>query len=248
MEAPQRLLSSNAIVGMAFDRIGNLYVADTNNFRVRKIDLQGIVTTFAGSNGQGDSGDNGSATAAKLTRPAGVAAQYNGNVFIADVVGRLRKVSPSGIITTHAGTGDSPKGGDGGPASAAQIMLPGGITRDSAGNLYVVSTQSRVVRKISTSGVITTIAGTGVNADTGDGGLATNAGIVPTSIAADGSSNLYLGDASIIRKISANGIISTIAGNGIYGSSGGQWSCSKRASLVLDPSDSRGFEWRGILY
>ncbi|MCB4791286.1 MAG: carboxypeptidase regulatory-like domain-containing protein [Elusimicrobia bacterium] len=217
--------------GITVDTSNNVYFTDLNNVRVRKINALGIISTIAGTGIVGFSGDGGSATSAKLVSPVGIKVDALGNIYITDGVNysqatissRVRKISTSGIISTFAGTGTQGYTGDGGPATSAQFYYPFGIAADTSGNVYIsdYDTHSSVVRKINASGTISTIAGTGTAGFSGDGGLATSAKLnMPTGLAIDISSNIYIYDGSRIRKISASDIISTIAGNGTAGYSG----------------------------
>ncbi len=202
--------------GVVVDAAGNLYITDTQNGRIRKVDIDGIITTVAGRGGEGASGDGGPATNALLNRPSDVTVDASGNLYIDDNFSyRIRKVASNGIITTVAG-GTQGYGGDGGPATSASLNNTTGITIDSNGNL--IFADARRVRKISTNGTITTIAGNGTISFGGDGGLATNANLLtPSGLTVDGAGNLYISDSgnNRIRKVSAEGIITTIAGNGV---------------------------------
>jgi len=165
----------------------------------------------------GFAGDGGPAKDAQLNNPDGVAVDRTGNLFIADAFNnRVRKVSPSGIITTLAGGGTSP--GDEGPAVNASLAQPHGLAVDAAGNLFIAEYQGHRIRKVSASGVITTVAGTGKAGFSGDGGPATSAQLSsPWAVAVDGGGNLFIADHGNVRvrKVSAAGIITTVAGNGV---------------------------------
>jgi sugar lactone lactonase YvrE len=209
---------------LAFDPAGNLYVSDWANHRVRRISANGVITTVAG-NGLGGLGiDEGPATAANVTYPTGVAMDATGSLYIADsYYGRIRKVTPAGMISRIAGTGVRGYSGDGGPALDAQLSQPYGMAIDGAGNLFVADLDNNRIRKISAAGVITTVAGTGAAGFSGDNGQAINAAILaPHDVAVDGAGNLYIVDSgnSRIRKVDRNGIITTVAGNGTRGYSG----------------------------
>ncbi len=183
---------------IALDKSGNLYIADTGNNRIRMVTPAGIITTIAGGgatgfNGAGYGGDGGPAVSARLFFPSGLAVDGSGNVFIADTNNlRIRKLSPSGIITTVAGNGTRGWSGDGGHADKAQLTNPTGLKLDNAGNLYIADTAS--VRMVSPAGIITTVAGTGVLGFSGDGGPATSAQLGAWGLAFDGSGNLYVAD------------------------------------------------------
>ena len=210
--------------GVAGDAAGNLYIADTGNYRIRKVSPSGIITTVAGNGAGGFSGDGGPATSGSLSYPHHLAVDAVGNLYIADIYNnRIRKVSPSGIITTVAGGG--PSLGDGGPATSASLNQPGGVAVDAAANLNNAETGNSRNRKVSPSGIITTAAGDGdgVNRYSGDGGPATSASLyMPYGVAVDAAGNLYVADTANhrIRKVSPAGIITTVAGNGQAGYSG----------------------------
>ena len=204
------------------DSSGNLYIADQQNNRVRKVTPYGIITTVAGDGAAGYSGDGGPATAAKLNYTQGVAADNTGNIYIADQHNnRVRKVSATGIITTFAGNGSGSFSGDGGPASAATVNQPAAVAVDNAGNVYICDQNNARIRKVDNAGIITTIAGGG--SSLGDGGPATVARLNwPCNLAIDNLGNVFIADfqANRIRKVSPTGIISTIAGTGTAGYTG----------------------------
>lgn len=205
------------------DGSGNLYIPDLSNERVRKVDSAGIITTVAGTGVRNESGDGGAATSAELTDPIAVAVDANGNLYIAEFAGnRVRKVDTSGIITTAAGGGPlGPTNGDGGPATNAVLNAPFALAFDGAGNLYIGDVTARRVRKVDTSGIITTVAGNGSTTDTGDGGPATKAGFALTGLAADSAGDVFIAESSNrVREVNTAGIINTIAGTGTGGYSG----------------------------
>jgi trimeric autotransporter adhesin len=225
---PATMAGLNGPSGVALDSVGNLYIADQYNSRIRRVAAgSGIVTTVAGNGSEGFSGDGGAATAAALFEPSGVALDSAANLYIADFSNhRIRKVAAgSGIITTVAGNGSESFSGDGGAATAAGLRYPEGVALDSAGNLYIAEWASNRIRKVAArSGIITTVAGNGSFGFSGDGGAATAAGLFsPSGVALDSAGNLYIADWENhrIRKVAAeSGIITTVAGNGSQGFSG----------------------------
>lgn len=182
---------------VAADSAGNIYIAEIFNHVIRKVDhATGNISTVAGTGADGFSGDGGPANMAQLNTPYSIDFDDSGNLYIADRNNnRVRKVDSSGNISTVAGTGASGYSGDGGPATSAAMSQPMGLTVDDDGTLYVVEMNNHVVRKISTAGIITTIAGTGAFGDSGDGGPATSAQLrVPLGVDLDHNGNLYVSD------------------------------------------------------
>jgi len=216
--------SLNQPTDVAVDASGNLFIADDYNNRIRKVSASGIVTTVAGNGAQGFSGDGGPATSAELYYPNGVAVDASGNLFIAEGGNdRIRKVSASGIITTVAGNGTYGFSGDGGPATSASLYVPIDVAVDASENLFIADFDNLRIRKVSASGIITTVVGNGTQGFSGDGGPATSAELYhPTGAVVDVSGNLFIADTynNRIRKVSASGIITTVAGDGIQGFSG----------------------------
>lgn len=219
---------------MDFDADGNLYIADSLAHKVRKIDKNGIITTVAGDGASGDTGDGGPAISARL-HPTGVAVDANGTIYIADRDHyKVRKVTPNGTIHTIAGTGVQGCTGDGDRADQAELSQPFSVTVDSEGNLYIPG--QGVIRKVDTNGIISTIAGTyGYYGYSGDGGPATQAMLAGVyAVEVDANDNLYFGQTDVrnspgdpqnggadaIRKIDNAGHITTVAGNGLLGSTG----------------------------
>ena len=204
--------------GIAADSAGDLYIADSSNYRIRKV-TNGVITTVTG--GGSSIGDNGPATSAQLNWPAGVAVDTVGNLYIADTDNnRIRKVS-GGVITTVAGNGTPGFSGDNGPATSAQLNHPFGVAVDSAGSLYIADDYNDRIRKVS-GGVITTAAGNGTEGFSGNDVLATSAPLDhPTGVAVDSAGNLYIADSENNRICAvSNGVITTVAGNGTPGFSG----------------------------
>ena len=206
---------------IALDGSGNLYISQYKHDRIRKVDSAGIITTFALGDNDSPSGDGGPAIAALLNRPSDVAVDGAGNLYFVDSAdNQARKVDSAGIITTVAGTGTAGSSGDGGPATEAQLSLPFGVAVDRAGNLYVADLGNHRVRKVNSSGTITAFAGTGTAGNSGDGGPATMAQLRnPVSVALDGSGNHYIADYNnhTVRKVDSSGIITTVAGTGTAG-------------------------------
>lgn len=205
--------------GMAVDDAGNIYIADQENNRVRKVGTDGIVYTIAGTGMPGHSGDGGPAIAAQLRTPLSVTLDVAGNVYVGDVDNRcIRKIDPSGIISTYAGIpGAYGYSGDGGMATAAKFSEIWGMATDVAGNLYVCDGGNNRVRKISTAGIITTVAGNGASGFSGDGGLAISAQLnLPLDVFVTKKGVIYISDCKNqrVRKVDQSGIISTIAGTG----------------------------------
>jgi Bacterial Ig-like domain (group 3)/MBG domain (YGX type)/NHL repeat len=244
----QSIVSATAIPlilpsAIVFDPQGNLYLAETANHVVRKVDTTGTITIIAGTGTQGFSGDSGPAIAAQLDFPQGLAIDANQNLYIADTHNhRIRKLNlTTGVITTIAGSPTPGFDGDNGLATAAHLNLPTALTLDSAGNLYLADTQNHRIREIATTGIIITIAGNGTQGFSGDNGPATAASIdSPNGLATD-STNLYLADTHNhrIRKLNlATGIITTLAGTGIpnYNGDGTAANLALPHGLTLDAS------------
>jgi len=237
--------------GITIDGLGNLYFSEYGNFRIRKVNTSGIISTIAGNGTSGFSGDGGPATAASLQNASGVAVDVSGNVYIADCSNyRIRKVSISGIISTFAGTGSSGYSGDGGVATAAAIGGPRYIAFDGVGNMYFTDYANNVIRKVNSSGIISTIAGNGILGDSGDGGPATAAEMHwPMGIAFDGADNIYVAEylGNRVRKVNTSGIISTYAGYGGmgFGGDGGPATAAMFNLLVGVATDGSGMVYIG---
>jgi sugar lactone lactonase YvrE len=268
----------SSVAGLAVDVAGNLWIADSAANRIRRVTPDGNIATVAGTGDCGFSGDGGPAAAAQLCGPAGIAADAAGNLFIADLINnRIRQVTPDGTITTVASqfeptnvavdqTGNllvaetydsdwssfqvvskiSPSGdttvvvgfdcwavfgadhpcapvpGDGTTATKTYLNGPIGLAADGAGNLVVADGDRRRILKVSSDGAITTVAGNGENGFSGDGGPATSAQLGPWGVAVDRARNVFIADYGNdrIRRVAPDGIITTVAGNGTYGSSG----------------------------
>jgi uncharacterized protein (TIGR03437 family) len=214
-------LADSEFGSLAVDGEDNLFVVENSNQRVRKISSGGPITTVAGSGTAGFEGDGGPATDAQLYNPDSVAFDGAGNMFIAGPVS-IRKVSSSGIITSVAGDGWGFFSGDGGPATSAQVYLPRALAADRAGNLFIADENNSRVRKVSPSGIITTVAGNGQPGYSGDGGPAIAAQVgYPYGVAVDGAGNLFIATGNVVRKVSPDGLIATVAGGGAAGLSEG---------------------------
>ncbi len=214
---------------VAVDAAGNAYFTSSNS--IFKMDQNGVLTRVAGNSRYGYAGDGGPAISAQLAvscfylicgnGPNGLATDGAGNLFVADTGNhRIRRITPDGIITTVAGIGTQGFSGDGGPAVSAQLNAPAAVAVDRTGNVFIADTSNSRIRMVSASGIITTVGGNGTGGPVGDGGPATKAGLYPVAVVVDHAGNLFLADFHTVRKISTQGIITTVAGNGLRGSSG----------------------------
>ncbi len=241
---PALLADLNGPASSLLDSAGNLYIADSGNHVVRKVAAStGVITTIAGNGTGGYSGDNGPATGAQLSYPAGIALDGQGNLYIADSENSVvRKVAAAtGVISTVAGNGTPGYGGDGGAATGAELDFPAAVALDGAGNLYIADTYNYVIRKVNASGgAISTVAGNHQWGYDGDGGAATAAQLRdPWGLALDSAGDLYIADTAnqVVRKVTAaTGVISTFAGNGygagaIYGGYSGDGGPAASAEL-----------------
>lgn len=204
----------NVPQGIATDAAGNVYVADTNNNTIRMITPAGVVSTLAGTAGLTGSTD-GTGAAARFSHPEGIATDASGNVYVSDSWSTIRKITPAGVVTTLAGTAVVIGSTDGTGAAASFNNLRG-IATDSAGNVYVADSGNAIIRKVTPTGVVTTLAGTaGVHGNTD--GLGTAASFAypqgPQDVATDTSGNVYVADSNnhSIRKITPAGLVTTFA-------------------------------------
>ncbi len=231
--------------GVVCDTAGNIFIAEYNNV-IRRVDhVTGIITTFAGTGTAGYGGDGGPATAALLNGPNGMCFDKLGNLFIADYGNfRIRKINPSGIITTVAGTSIAGYNGDGGRADTSQIRGALDVCNDTAGNLYIADEANGRIRKVDLSGIIHTIAGTGTTGYSGDGGSALSAEVRSHTITIDKYENIYFTDIYTyrVRKIDLAGNINTLAGTGVagYNGDGGRSDTSQLKSPSKVAVDSCG--------
>ena len=247
---PAILASLGELTSVALDRSENLFIADPDNRRIRRVDaVTGIITTVAGNGQFGYSGDGGPATVATLGRPGGLAVDSQGNFFFSDVTpddpnpnlsnNRIRRVeAKTGTITTVAGTSARGYSGDGGPATQATLDSPWGLALDSGNNLFVADMNNHRVRRVdAASGIIATVAGDGSTTFGGDGGPATGASLSnPNGVTADIQGNVFLADREnqrVRRVDGSTGIITTVAGNGQAGFSGdGQTATNASLNLL----------------
>jgi uncharacterized protein (TIGR03437 family) len=228
---------------VATDAAGNVYITDNNSQRIRMVTPAGVISTVAGNGSAASTGDGGPATAAGIFAPAGIAVDSSGNIYVSEGFARVRKFKVGGTIATFAGSNQSGFSGDGGPAAQARLFFPAGLAFDAAGRLYIADSYNEAVRRVNLDGTIATIAGNGVGAFTGDGGPATSASLSrPTGVAVAGDGTVYIADTENdrIRKISTSGIITTVAGSGLFLGDGGA-STDARLDQVADVAlDSAG--------
>ncbi len=203
----------NAAQGVAVDPSGNLYIADTNNNSIRKVAANGVISTVAGSGVTGMAAPGNGSN--QFSGPRGLASDSAGNIYIADTQNsRVMKLSAAGGLTVVAGNGTPGYSGDGGAATGAMLNTPSGVAVDAAGNLYIADFSNNRIRKVSTAGTITTVAGTGFSGYLGDGGPATSAQVNQAQgVAVDGAGNLYIADTgnNAVRQVTPAGVINTLA-------------------------------------
>jgi uncharacterized delta-60 repeat protein len=202
--------------GLAVDSAGNVYVADQSNHTIRKISSAGVVTTLAGSAGQSGSTD-GTGSAARFFNPTGVAVDSSGNVYVADQNNQtIRKISSAGVVTTLAGSAGL-SGSKDGTGSAARLSYPTGVAVDSVGNVYVANYGNSTIRKITSAGVVTTLAGSAGQSGSADGTGSAARFSSPRGVAVDSGGNVYVADSNnhTIRKVTAAGVVTTLAGSAL---------------------------------
>ncbi|HTR52766.1 MAG TPA: hypothetical protein VMJ10_18760 [Kofleriaceae bacterium] len=229
--------------GVAIDGTGNLYVGDRGNNVIRKVSPTGVVTTFAGMTGVAGSAD-GTGSAAQFTTPFSIATDAAGNLYVADYGDAIREITPDGTVTTIAGIIGMAGSADG-TGSAARFSTPEGVAVDGSGNVYVADTGNNTIRMIAPGGVVTTIAGHAGSTGSADGNGSAARFKSPTSLALDGSGNLYVADSlsDTIRKITPQGDVTTFAGlAGITGSTDGTGSAAR-----FDYPDGLAFDAAGDL-
>jgi sugar lactone lactonase YvrE len=229
--------------GVAVDGAGNVFVADSGNDTIRKVTPAGVVTTLAGTAGSPGSED-GAGAAARFTTPSGVAADGAGNIFVGDagLNNTIRKVTPAGVVTTLAGTAGSP-GSEDGTGADARFYFPCGVAVDWAGNLFVADAGNNTIRKITPTGVVTTLAGTAGSPGSKDGTGAAARFSIPFGVGVDGAGNVFVADSNdgTIRKITPSGVVSTFAGSaGQYGSKDGTGAAARFAGPIGLAADGVG--------
>jgi len=215
--------------GVAVDAQGNIYISDQLNNRIREVTTDGLIRTIAGTGKAAYGGDNGPALKANFAHPMGVAVDANGNVYVADRENnRIRKISVDGTIRTVIGSGRKGQS-ENGPALSISLDFPHGVAIDAKGTLYVADTFNHRIRRLDSDGVVRVVAGSGKQEFIGDAGPAIQAGLgAPDSLAIDAGGNIYIADRAnwLVRKITRDGIIHTIAGiagnheTGFYGDGG----------------------------
>lgn len=224
--------------GVAIDATGNVYVADQIFGLIRKITSSGVVNTLAGSGAQGNI--NGTGTAASFSNPYGVAMDAAGNVYVADQINNLiRKITPAGVVSTFAGSGA--QGHANGTGTAASFNYPIGVATDAAGNLYVADWGNNLIRKITSAGVVSTFAGSGVQGHANGTGAAASF-LAPQGVATDATGNVYVADSgnNLIRKITPAGVVSTFAGSGAQGNANGSGAAASFYHPVGVATDAAG--------
>lgn len=209
---------------VAADTQGNLYIADRNNHRLRKVSAEGIISTLAGNGTPGFSGDNGLAAKASLNRPSGVAVDSEGNVYIADTENHvIRRIGTDGIIRTVAGTGQEGNGAENISATTSALKQPQAVLVGADASLYIADSGNHKVRRVSPEGIVTTLAGLGWPGFSGDDAAAAQAKLnKPQALALDEKGNLYIADTGNhrVRQIDNKGIIRTVAGSAAKGFAG----------------------------
>jgi sugar lactone lactonase YvrE len=231
---------------LAFDSNGNLYIADAGSNRIRMVNTSGIISTFAGNGNNVNTGDGGPAVNASLNTPSAIAFDPNGNLLIADTGNdEIRKVSPQGIITKVAGTGNPAYDGDNGTIATAAFSSPTGLVVDHLGNIYVADSGNQRVRLLATTGITSVIAGNGTRGAFGDGRQANTAELNnPGALLFDSAGNLYIADIGNdrVRRITSNGVIANYAGSGTVGAGGdGGYAVAANLNLqaiAMDPQNN----------
>jgi uncharacterized protein (TIGR03437 family) len=231
---------------VALDASGDLYIGDSGNRRIRRVNRNGIIETIAGTGADASAGDLGPAVRASFKSTKGLAFDRAGNLYVSDELAhRIRRIGTDGIIRTTVGTGQAGYGGDGGAADRAQIQQPNHISFDAAGNLFIADWANNRVRRVNSDGIITTFAGRGLAVSDGDGGAATQAGLAgPTSVAADGRGNIYISELfDRVRVVNSANVIRTFAGQQArrgFAGDGGQAANALLNVITAIATDSAG--------
>ena len=237
------------VYGIATDNEDNLYIISRGHGKIFKLGGDGVARRIVGSGGSGFAGDGGLAIHAKIQNPCHLVVDSGGTLYIADSGNRrIRKVTPDGIISTIAGTGEDGFSGDSGPALKAPIAFPSAIAVDEDGNLYVADFLNHRIRRVSTDGIMTTIAGTGEPEYNGDGRPALECSIgEPCGVAVDQSGYVYIGDQVNyrVRVVTPSGMMYTVAGTGVQGYTGGGGPAER--ALMSNP-DIIAFDYESNLY
>lgn len=210
--------------GAAADGLGRVFIVDSENHRIRRVDVSGSITTIAGTGSAGYDGDGGQATSALLSSPGAIAVDGLGRVFIADSGNhRIRRIDGDGTIRTIAGVGSPGSAGDGGPATSAQLNAPRGVALDGFGRVFVADRLNYKIRLIDLDGTIRTIAGIGFPGSSADGGAAVSAALIsPSGVAVDSLGRVVIAevDDHRVRRIELDGTLTTVAGTSTPGFSG----------------------------
>jgi trimeric autotransporter adhesin len=230
--------------GVAVDKQGNLYFSDSSNHRLRKVDTNGIISTFAGTGASGSSGNGGQAINATFSNPQGMTFDTTGNLYFAGGNSDIRMIATNGIIRLAAGTGAVGHSSDGGYATNTALGAPTAVAVDSSGNFYLNDHDYWRIRKVSTNNIISTVAGTSSSGFSGDGGLATNASLGQTDgVVIDKTGRVIFADYDNyrVRMVDLTGIITTIIGNGTNSSANGIAATNanlKPISVAVDPANN----------
>lgn len=244
--------------GLALGTDGSLYIADTGNHVIRRIAPDGIISTVAGTGQAGSGGDKGPATTAQLNSPTDVEVTADGVIYIADSANhRIRRIDQTGYITNWIGTGTAGFSGDGGVAATAQLNTPKGIALGPDGSLFIADTTNQRIRKMSPDGTIQTVAGNGTVGNAGDGGPALSASLnFPNAITVDDEDSIWIADGenNRVRRVFTSGDINTVTGagdtlsNSVSGMPAGQFRFVSRVTSVTSHPDGNVLLAAGLIY